>query len=260
MKHVFGIGTLPPYVDGHQRPAGGLVQLVLGPEQGRLLGGPGRAALHPLRGRHAGRAEAHTARPSSRGCSRCPPTVARRATRWQSYMFGYGRTSACPTTSTRSVGLDYAVMWWNPTDIGKGKIVFDDGTGRFRYSTTPSGTTPGSGRRASRSCSTRATRSRSSTRSPSRTPYPTIRARDARARRADRHRFHRRSCTPRARRARRATAAGRGRARRPTCTRTSGCGTRASSRSGSRAHDPRVRPASCARCSAASGRTGCCRT
>ena len=29
-----------------------------------------------------------------------------------------------------TVGLDYAVMWWSPTDIGKGKILFDDGTGR----------------------------------------------------------------------------------------------------------------------------------
>ena len=24
-------------------------------------------------------------------------------------------------------------MWWNPTAIGKGKILFDDGTGRFMY-------------------------------------------------------------------------------------------------------------------------------
>ena len=31
------------------------------------------------------------------------------------------------------VGLDYAIMWWNPPDVGKGKILFDDGTGRFVY-------------------------------------------------------------------------------------------------------------------------------
>jgi len=30
-------------------------------------------------------------------------------------------------------GLDYAVMWWSPTTTGKGKILFDDGTGRFMY-------------------------------------------------------------------------------------------------------------------------------
>ena len=24
-------------------------------------------------------------------------------------------------------------MWWNPTQTGKGKIIFDDGTGRFMY-------------------------------------------------------------------------------------------------------------------------------
>ena len=51
----------------------------------------------------------------------------------QSFMFGYGRTSGLPYDEYATVGLDYAVMWWNPTDVGKGKILFDDGTGRFCY-------------------------------------------------------------------------------------------------------------------------------
>src|SRR5262245_19176510 len=51
----------------------------------------------------------------------------------QSYRFGYGRTSGLPSDESSVVGLDYAVMWWSPTDTGKGKLVLDDGTGRFRY-------------------------------------------------------------------------------------------------------------------------------
>ena len=51
----------------------------------------------------------------------------------QSFMFGYGRTTGLPYDEYSQVGLDYAVMWWNPTEVGKGKILFDDGTGRFMY-------------------------------------------------------------------------------------------------------------------------------
>ena len=50
-----------------------------------------------------------------------------------SYMFGYGRTSGLPYDEYSTVGLDYAVMWWSPTDTGKGKLLLDNGTGRFRY-------------------------------------------------------------------------------------------------------------------------------
>ena len=48
-------------------------------------------------------------------------------------MFGYGRSSGLPYNEYSQVGLDYAVMWWNPTEVGKGKILFDDGTGKFMY-------------------------------------------------------------------------------------------------------------------------------
>ena len=78
-------------------------------------------------------------------------------------------------------------------------------------------------------------------------------------------RWYRPASTPRSSHAARSrsstgTAAATGRARRHRSTRTSGCGTRASSRSGSPASTPSARPASCARCSAGSGRTACCRT
>ena len=51
----------------------------------------------------------------------------------QSFMFGYGRTSGLPYDQYSQVGLDYALMWWNPDEVGKGKIIFDEGTGKFMY-------------------------------------------------------------------------------------------------------------------------------
>ena len=44
-------------------------------------------------------------------------------------MFGYGRTSGLPYDECSTVGLDHAVMWWGPTDTGKGKLILDNGTG-----------------------------------------------------------------------------------------------------------------------------------
>jgi hypothetical protein len=51
----------------------------------------------------------------------------------QSFMTGLGPTPNLPYDVFSQVGLDYAIMWWSPTDQGKGKIIFDDGVGRFRY-------------------------------------------------------------------------------------------------------------------------------
>ena len=51
----------------------------------------------------------------------------------QSFMGGFGRTPGLPYDEYSQGGLDYAIMWWNPTETGKGKILFDDGTGRFMY-------------------------------------------------------------------------------------------------------------------------------
>jgi hypothetical protein len=48
-------------------------------------------------------------------------------------MFAQGPAAELPYDEYSQVGLDYAIMWWNPTQTGKGKIIFDDGTGRFMY-------------------------------------------------------------------------------------------------------------------------------
>jgi len=51
----------------------------------------------------------------------------------QSFMFGYGRSSGLPYDEYSQVGLDYMLMWWNKDVSGPGKILFNDGKGRFCY-------------------------------------------------------------------------------------------------------------------------------
>ena len=46
---------------------------------------------------------------------------------------GTGARPVCRTTSTPRSASTTRSNWWNPTDVGKGKILFNDGTGRFCY-------------------------------------------------------------------------------------------------------------------------------
>ena len=104
MKHVFGIGTLPPYVNGLEDPQVGWFNWYWGPNTGRVPGVSGGAPVHALRRREPGRAEAHAGDASSRGCSRCRRTAAPRATRWCPTCSATGARRASPTTSTPPSG------------------------------------------------------------------------------------------------------------------------------------------------------------
>ena len=48
-------------------------------------------------------------------------------------MGGFGRTTGLPHDDYSIGDHDYTVIWWNPTEVGKGKYLLDDGTGRFMY-------------------------------------------------------------------------------------------------------------------------------
>jgi hypothetical protein len=51
----------------------------------------------------------------------------------QSYMTGFGRQAGLPYDEFSSIGLDYALMWWDPNTVGKSKITFTEGKGVFQY-------------------------------------------------------------------------------------------------------------------------------
>ena len=132
MKHVFGIGTLPPYVEGLEDPQVGWFTWYWGPNQGVYQA----FAVAPLYTLYAGVSLAGpklTPDLFQQGLFAMPANGGAASNQVVSYMFGYGRTSGLPYDEYTTVGLDYAVMWWSPTDTGKGKLILDDGTGRFRY-------------------------------------------------------------------------------------------------------------------------------
>ena len=161
MKHVFGLGDLPLYVAGIERPAGELVQLVLGPEPGHLLGRHRRHALPRERGRQPRRTEAHAADLPAGPVQHAAVRRRREQPGAELHVRLRDRSSGLPYNEYSQVGLDYAVMWWNPTDDGQGQ---DPLRRRHRpvhvHRRRQALLRRCSGRRASRSCSTRATRSR----------------------------------------------------------------------------------------------------
>ena len=132
MKHVFGIGTLPPNVEGIDDPQVVWFNWYWGPNTGVYSFTP----VAPLYTLYAGVMLAGpklTPKLFQQGLFAMPANGGAASNQVQSYMFGYGRTSGLPYDEYSVVGLDYAIMWWSPTDTGKGKLVLDEGTGRFRY-------------------------------------------------------------------------------------------------------------------------------
>ena len=133
MEHVFGLGTLQPYVAG----LSGDTQVnwfnwYWGPTQGTYAAGP-VAAVYNL---YAGVSLAGpklTPETFRQGLFSYPTFGGAASGQVVTFMFGYGRSSGLPYNEYSQVGLDYSVIWWNPTEVGKGKILFDDGTGKFMY-------------------------------------------------------------------------------------------------------------------------------
>jgi len=132
MKHVFGLGTLQPYVAGVEDAQVNWFDWYWGKNQGVYQAGP-VAALYNL---YAGASLAGpklTPQSLHQGLFSYPAFGGAASNQVVTFMFGYGRSSGLPYDEYSQVGLDYAVMWWNPTEKGKGKILFDEGTGRFMY-------------------------------------------------------------------------------------------------------------------------------
>ena len=132
MKHVFGLGSLPLIVDNITDPQVNWFNWYWGENQGVYAAGP----VSPLYTLHAGVQLAGpklTPDTFQQALFAMPAFGGAASNQLQSFMFGYGRTSGLPYDQYSQVGLDYALMWWNPDEVGKGKIIFDEGTGKFMY-------------------------------------------------------------------------------------------------------------------------------
>jgi len=132
MKHVFGIGSLPLIVDNIEDPQVAWFNWYWGPNQAVYAAG----AVSPLYTFYSGAMLAGpklTPKTFQQGLFAMPAFGGAASNQVQSFMFGYGRTSGLPYDQYSQVGLDYALMWWNPDEEGKGKIIFDEGQGKFMY-------------------------------------------------------------------------------------------------------------------------------
>jgi hypothetical protein len=132
MKHVFGIGSLPLIVDDIEDPQVSWFNWYWGPNQAVYAAGP----VSPLYTFYSGAMLAGpklTPQTFQQGLFAMPAFGGAASNQVQSFMFGYGRTSGLPYDQYSQVGLDYALMWWNPDEEGKGKIIFDEGKGKFMY-------------------------------------------------------------------------------------------------------------------------------
>ena len=132
MKHAFGIGNLPLYVEGIDDPQRVWFNWYWGGNQGVYAAGT-VGTLNLLNGGVSLAGPKLTPETFQRGLFSVPVRGGAASGQVQSFMNGYGPAPGLPYNVYSQVGLDYAVMWWNPQEVGKGKILFDDGTGKFMY-------------------------------------------------------------------------------------------------------------------------------
>jgi hypothetical protein len=131
--HAFGIGTLPLYVANLKGdPQSTWFQWYWGTNKGNYS--PATAGF--LYTANAGVMLAGprlTPATFKQGLFAMPANGGAATNQLQSFMFGYGRTPGLPYDEYTNVGLDFAVNWWDPTNVGAGKITFTQGTGRYQY-------------------------------------------------------------------------------------------------------------------------------
>ena len=132
MRHVFGFGNSPPYVAGIENPVVTWFNWYWGKNEGVYSVSP-IGALATL---HQGVSLAGPRLTPARfrqGLFSMPAGGGAASNGVESYMGGFGRTTGVPYDDYSIGNRDFAVIWWSPTEVGKGKYLNDDGTGRFMY-------------------------------------------------------------------------------------------------------------------------------
>jgi hypothetical protein len=132
MEHVFGLGDLPLYVEGIDDPQVEWFRWYWGPNQGVYSAGT-VGTLYFLNAGVSLAGPKLTPKTFQQGLFSMPLFGGAASNQLQSFMFGMGPSANLPYNEYSQVGLDYAIMWWNPDATGKGKIIFDEGKGRFAY-------------------------------------------------------------------------------------------------------------------------------
>jgi hypothetical protein len=132
MKHTFGIGNLPLYVAGIDDPQRVWFNWYWGGNQGVYAAGTA-GTLNILNNGVMLAGPKLTAAKFQQGLFSKPLSGGAADSQVQSFLNGYGPAPGLPYDVYSQVGLDYAVMWWNPDRSGPAKIIFTEGQGVFMY-------------------------------------------------------------------------------------------------------------------------------
>jgi hypothetical protein len=132
MAHTFGIGSLTLYVANIQDLRKQWFDWYWGPNKASFSQGT-VGTLYTLNAGLQLAGPKLTPQTFQQGLFAMPASGGAAAGQTQSFMFGYGRSSGLPYDEYSQVGLDYMLMWWNRDASGPGKILFNDGKGRFCY-------------------------------------------------------------------------------------------------------------------------------
>ena len=150
-KQVFGIGTSPPYAaDGSA--ANGLqflFQSYWGEAQGTYAAAASGIAFLLFSGIQLAGPKL-TPQTFEQGVFSMPAAGGAIDGQISNFMLGYGRSAGVPYDEYQTIGIDYAMKWWDPTAVGvsnlvpgppgEGKFTFVNGAKRYSAGTWPKGT------------------------------------------------------------------------------------------------------------------------
>jgi hypothetical protein len=132
MAHAFGVGTLLVNVADTSDPSTNYFEWYWGPNKGTYQAGVLSYLQTFLTGVMLAGPKLTPAN-FQQGLFALPASGGAASDQTESYMTGYGRQAGLPYDEYSSIGLDFALLWYDPSAVGKSKITFADGKGMFQY-------------------------------------------------------------------------------------------------------------------------------
>ena len=132
MAHAFGIGTLLVNVADTTDPATSFFNWYWGPNRGSYHAGV-LAYLQTFMTGVMLAGPKLTPQTFQQALFSTPAAGGAASNQTQSYMTGFGRQAGLPYDEYSTIGLDFALMWWDPNLVGKSKVVAIEGKGMFQY-------------------------------------------------------------------------------------------------------------------------------
>jgi hypothetical protein len=132
MAHAFGIGTLLVNVADTTDPSISFFNWYWGPSKGNYQAGVLAYTQTFMTGVMLAGPKL-TPQTFQQALFATPAAGGAASNQTQSYMTGFGRQGGLPYDEYSTIGLDFALMWWDPNQVGKSKVIPIEGKGMFQY-------------------------------------------------------------------------------------------------------------------------------